>query len=533
MEKIKYVPVIGLEVHIELKTKTKMFCPCLNDTNEKHPNINVCPVCFGHPGTLPVINREAVKNVLKLGLALNGEIPDFSRFDRKHYFYPDLPKGYQISQYQYPLVLGGHLEISATDEKPGDKNFQFSIFNFQTNLKSEINPKPQINPNNQIQNYKKIRLTRIHLEEDTGRLEHKDDSSLVNLNRAGVPLMELVTEPDMESAEEAKKFAEELRLIILYLNISSASMEKGEMRVEANISLKKENDEKLGTKVEIKNLNSFKALQKAVEYEIKRQMEILEKGEKVIQETRGFNDTKEITFSERNKEEAEDYRYFPEPDLPPLKVKKIFDLEELKNSVPELPKEKRQRFKKDFKIKDEQIEIIISDKALADYFENIVSELVAWNKTETTSGKEKAEIENMVQLAVNYFTSDLLGIMKEKFLPIEDLRITPENFAELIKMTAKNEVSSRGAKDILLQMVETGEDPSDIAEKMNLTQENNETALSEIAGKIIAENPKARTDYKNENQNSLQFLVGQMMKETHGKANPQIAAKIIKKILES
>jgi len=504
MEKIKYIPTIGLEIHIELKTKTKMFCFCLNDLYEKHPNTNVCPICFGHPGTLPATNKEAIKKVLKLGLALKSEIPDFSRFDRKHYFYPDLPKGYQISQYQYPLVKGGYLEIPLFRQGCEGQN-----------------------------TFKKICLTRIHLEEDTGSLEHKEDASLVDLNRAGVPLMELVTEPDLASAYEAKKFAEELRLILRYLEISDANMEMGQMRIEANISIKPEIQKKLGTKVEIKNLNSFNSVFKAVDYEIARQTEILEKGEIIIQETRGWHDTKEITFSQRSKEEAEDYRYFPEPDLPWLKVKEIFDLEKMKLEIPELPKEKRARFKNEFKIKDEQIETFISEKQLADYFEQVVSELIAWFETEKNAERNIESIDKLTNLAANYFTSDLIGIMKEKNLIINELRITPENFAELIKMLGENKISSRGAKDILFQMVEIGEDPSVLAEKLNLTQVNDETALYEIARKIIEENPKAKLDFKNDNQNSLQFLMGQMMRETRGKANPKIAQEIIKKILEN
>ena len=280
-----YKPVIGLEIHTELKTKTKMFCGCLNDSEEKNPNVNVCPICLAHPGTLPTINGKAVKFVLKLGMALNAQIPEFSKFDRKNYFYPDLPKGYQISQYDKPLVEGGEL--------------------------------------------KGLKITRIHLEEDTGRLLHAQDgkSSLVDFNRAGVPLMELVTEPDIKSGEEAMSFAKELQLIMRYLGISDADMEKGQMRVEANISLA-EGGERFGTKVEIKNLNSFKAVGESIDYEIKRQSEVLDKGEKVRQETRGWNEFKGITVSQRSKEEAHDYRYFPEPDLPPLDLKKM-DLEKL------------------------------------------------------------------------------------------------------------------------------------------------------------------------------------------------------------
>ena len=546
-------PTIGLEIHTELATKTKIFCDCLNDFNEKHSNINICPICLGHPGVLPTINKKAVKSVLKVGLALNGKIAEFSRFVRKHYFYPDLPKGYQISQYQYPLVIGGYLEIPVIANKAESENFQFPISNFQTNPKSQ-------NPN-----YKRIRIRRIHLEEDTGSLMHKAgaDYSLIDYNRAGVPLMELVTEPDIASAYEAKKFAEELHLILRYLNVSETQMEKGQMRVEANISLQhnipnkfpsseaelldcsaeaavsaakagrrtdKIQTSKLGTKVEIKNLNSFRALEKAIEYEILRQSEILEKGEKVKQETRGWNENKEITFSQRSKEEAEDYRYFPEPDLPKMEVGS-WKLE-VGSELPELPRQKRERFEKEYGIKKETIEILVSDKNLADYFEKVVSEFTAWFETEKNAGAKIAPLENLTNLAVNYLTSDLLSLIKEKELSVAELLITPENFGELIKMLGENKISSRAAKDILLEMFRTGEDPSVLAEKMNLIQVSDEGALEEAAKKIVELNPEAALDFKKGKSNALQFLIGQMMKETKGKANPQVAAALLTKILE-
>jgi len=328
---MKYEPTIGLEIHVELKTKTKMFCASLNDPNEKRPNVNVCPVCMGHPGTLPVINQEAVRYVLICGRALNGKLADYSQFDRKNYFYPDLPKGYQISQYKFPLVEGGELEVEIKNQKS------------------------------------KIKITRIHLEEDAGRLIHAKDetSSLVDFNRAGVPLMELVTEPCINSGEQARKFAEELQLVLRCLDISDADMEKGQMRVEVNISLAVKPPlggltAKLGTKVEIKNLNSFRSVERVVEYEIKRQTAVLEAGEKVIHETRGWDEDKQKTFSQREKEMAHDYRYFPEPDLPPLKISELgFDLR-----LPELPEEKRKRFKEKYGLKDEQVEIFVQDISL-------------------------------------------------------------------------------------------------------------------------------------------------------------------------
>src|SRR3989344_7498130 len=411
-----YQPVIGLEIHVELKTKTKMFCGCLNDPDEKHPNINVCPICLAHPGTLPTINKKAVEAVLKLGLALNSEIPETSKFDRKNYFYPDLPKGYQISQYDQPLVLGGEL-------------------------------------NN-------IRLRRIHLEEDTASLIHGEKGeSLVDFNRAGIPLMELVTEPVIKSGEEAVAFAGELRLILRYLDISDADMEKGQMRVEANVSVSKNSE--LGTKVEVKNLNSFRSVGEAINYEIKRQEEVLEKGELIVHETRGWDEIHKKTKHQRAKEEAHDYRYFPEPDLPPFDLKK-FNHKELKSSLPELPDQKRERFTKEFLLNPEQIEILISDPELSHYFEKSVSELF--------SGKSELEKTKSIQLLFNYLTSDLKGLINEKNITAAELKITPENFADLVVLIIKNEISSRTAKDVLKEMNETGLDPRQIIEKKGLSQ---------------------------------------------------------------
>ena len=307
-------PTIGLEIHVELNTRSKMFCSCPNDPNEQHPNINVCPVCMGHPGVLPVINKEAVRKTIKVGVALNCQISTHSRFDRKSYFYPDLPKGYQISQFYIPLCQNGYLRI----------------------------------------NGRKIRIKEIHLEEDTGRLVHssKDNCSLVDFNRAGVPLMELVTEPDLKSAKEARQFAQELQLILRYLGVSNADMEKGQMRVEANVSLGKEG--RLGTKVEIKNLNSFRSVERGIEYEIKRQKEILDSGKRVIQETRGWDEKQEVTESQREKEYAHDYRYFPEPDLPPLHIDSVY-LKGIKAEIPELPEERRKRFVREYALSQKEI----------------------------------------------------------------------------------------------------------------------------------------------------------------------------------
>lgn len=474
---MEYVATIGLEIHVELKTKTKMFCQCLNDSDEKHPNINVCPVCMGHPGTLPVINKEAVKKVLTVGRALNGKLAEYSQFDRKNYFYPDLPKGYQISQYKYPLVKGGELNG--------------------------------------------IKITRIHLEEDTGKLAHFDHGSAVDFNRAGVPLMELVTEPEIKNSEEARKFAEELQLILRYLDVSDANMEKGEMRVEVNISLSQVSNlksQKLGTKVEIKNLNSFRAVEKAVNHEIKRQGEVLKKGEKIKQETRGWSalggENKGETFSQREKEESHDYRYFPEPDLPALNLTKL-NLGEF--IIPELPQQKRERFKKKYGIKNEQIEILVGDKNLSDYLEKIISGL-----------KEKNEIN----IAVNYLLSDLLSLMKEKMISFSEILIEPQHFSELIKMTASGKISSRVSKDTLRKIVETGKSPFLVVEEENLWQKSDQGLLDDIVRKIIKENRLAVDEYKRGKENAMQFLVGCGMKLTKGVANPETLKKSLKEAIK-
>ncbi|MBI5045464.1 MAG: Asp-tRNA(Asn)/Glu-tRNA(Gln) amidotransferase subunit GatB [Candidatus Niyogibacteria bacterium] len=487
----EYKLTIGLEIHAELKTKTKMFCDSLNDPNEHHPNINICPVCMGHPGTLPVINKQAVECVVRVGMALGGKIPEYSQFDRKNYFYPDLPKGYQISQYKHPLVDGGELLL------PGSG--------------------------------KKIRVTRVHLEEDTGRLVHEGNDSLVDFNRAGVPLMELVTEPDISSAAEARAFAEELQLLLRYLDVSEADMEKGEMRVEANISIAKL-DEERGIKVEIKNLNSFRAVERAIAYEHERQAKVLDDGKKVIQETRGWDEEKQHTFSQRKKESAHDYRYFPEPDLPPLDLadKKYFDLEMLRASLPELPWQKRDRFAREYGVLGDASQMMVADKAMADFFESAISEIMEW----VDGDNGQARRENLIKLAINYTTSDLRALMKNAEGSFGDLRITPENFAELIKMAALGEVSSRGAKEILAEMFSGGGDPSDILESKGLKQVSNESELVNVVQKIIQANPETVVDYKAGKAAALQFLVGQMMKETKGAANPQMAAQALKDTID-
>ena len=481
-----YKPTIGLEIHAELKTNSKMFCSCKNDPNEKRPNFNICPICAGHPGTLPVANEEAIKKVIKTGLALNCKIAEDSKFDRKNYFYPDLPKGYQISQYDQPLCEGGYLEVEG----------------------------------------RKVRITRIHLEEDTGSLVHPEgeDYSLVNLNRAGIPLMELVTEPDITSGREARLFAEELQLILRYLGVSYADMEKGQMRVEVNISVSK--DKKLGTKVEIKNLNSFKVVEKSVDFEIQRQEELLENKEKIVQETRGWHDKKEITFSQREKEEAHDYRYFPEPNLPPMHFDKEY-INEIKLSMLELPEQKRERFKKEYGLDHASVEFFVVNKSLSEYYEKVVSEFEEWTEEE-----EKGEAhKKAAKLVANYLISDIQGLLSGKEFVETEFKITPENFAEFIKMIYKNEISSKVAKMVLADMLNTGADPSTIVDENNWRQMSDDSELEKIIKEVIEKNPKAVEDYKAGKQNAAQFLAGQVMAKTRGTAKPDKVQELLSELL--
>lgn len=465
----EYKLTVGLEVHAELHTESKMFCGCKNDPEEKRPNWNVCPICMAHPGTLPVINRRAVEHVLRVGKALGGTIADFTEFDRKNYFYPDIPKNYQISQYKYPLVTGGVLNG--------------------------------------------VQITRVHLEEDTARSSHdKGDYSLVDFNRAGVPLMELVTEPVIHDAETAGNFGRELQLLLQYLGASEANMEKGQMRVEANISVSNDPN-KFGTKVEVKNINSFRAVERAIAYEMKRHIAVIEEGGTIIQETRGWNDAKQETFSQRKKESSHDYRYFPDPDLPKLKLSEVTDFD---LNLPELPSEKRTRYAHDFGIKTEDIEQYVTDHELGVFFEKVVTVL--------------ANDKELVKLASNYITSDIVGLGTE----VEHdalTHITPETFGELIIMAKKGEVSSRGAKDILKTMVIGGGSPRAIAEKEGLFQKSDEGALLAIIKDVIVNNEKAVGEYRAGKENAVQFLVGQGMKASKGSANPGVLRELFLKEL--
>ncbi|MBI2035705.1 MAG: Asp-tRNA(Asn)/Glu-tRNA(Gln) amidotransferase subunit GatB [Candidatus Liptonbacteria bacterium] len=500
----KYYPTIGLEIHSELATASKMFCDCKNDPEEFHPNINVCPICLAHPGTLPVPNKKAIELLLKVGMALGGEIAKISKFDRKNYFYPDLPKGYQISQYDMPFVKGGELAG--------------------------------------------VKITRVHLEEDTGSLLHGGPSAssgrlatLVDFNRAGIPLMELVTEPVIHDVETAVKFAKELQLVLRYLGASNADMEKGQMRLEANVSISKleglrqseglsgqtdsHGKSVLGTKVELKNINSFKAMESAVKYELDRQAKILEDGGKIHQETRGWDDNKKSTVLQRSKESAHDYRYFPDPDIPPLDTHKLFDLELLRTEIPELPEAKRRRFAEEYSISGDRLEILISDIKFSDYFEKSASEFLEL----LSEGKKEEKIS--YDLLFNYLTHDLRGLLNDEGLTLEDVKFEPEDFAHLVYFAQIEKIGSRAAKDILKKMVLTGGDPENILKEEGLEQISHEAELQAVVLEVIKENPDAVSQYKKGKENALQFLIGKAMAKLKGKGNPQILQSLLKKSL--
>jgi aspartyl-tRNA(Asn)/glutamyl-tRNA(Gln) amidotransferase subunit B len=467
----EYTATIGLEIHAELSTQTKMFCACKNDPDEKRPNVHICPVCMAHPGSLPVINREAVRKVLLVGVALGATLADYTEFDRKNYFYPDIPKDYQISQYAYPLVSGGSLN--------------------------------------------KVTLTRIHLEEDTARSQHEKAESVVDYNRAGVPLMELVTEPNLHSGEEASSFARELQILLRYLGCAEANMEKGEMRVEANISVSKEDT--LGTKVEVKNLNSFRSVEKAIEFEVDRQITALEAGKKLIQETRGWDESRQVTFSQRTKESSEDYRYLPDPDLPKLRVSSIAELsrEALNAELPVLPWEKRVEYQ-NLGISASDTEFFIRDQELGNFFDQ------ARKSLDTSS----------TQLVANYISSDLAG--KREAGESREGWFNPTNaqrVADLVGLIKKGVLSSRGAKDTLSYMMTSDDSPEAIAKEHAFIQQSDSSVLESVIKTILEKHPSVVADFKAGKAASLQFLIGQAMKETKGSANPQVLKELFESAL--
>lgn len=466
-----YTPTIGLEIHAELNTRTKMFCSSANDPHSAAPNTHVCPVCMAFPGTLPVINKEALRHVLRVGAAVGGTLAEYTEFDRKNYFYPDIPKGFQISQYKYPLVSGGELAG--------------------------------------------VTITRIHLEEDTARSQHSGDASLVDFNRAGVPLMELVTEPVIHDAETAVNFAEELQLLLKTLGVSHANMERGEMRVEVNISISEGST--LGTKVEVKNLNSFKSVGKAIDFEIARHLEVIRGGGSVVQETRGFNEVSGTTFSQRLKESAHDYRYFPEPDIPKLNISRIDELSyrNIHSSLPELPWKKRERLT-GLGIKESDVEVLVNDDEYASLFEDEISHY--FNKAED------------IQLALNYLLSDIRGLNPTES-ELKNLR--GGVFAETINLLKEGKLSSRGAKDLLKIMLKNGGKPEYLAQASGLMQISDTKAIEEICIKVVEENPTVVEQVKGGKETALMYLVGQAMKASKGSANPQELKKTFESIMKA
>lgn len=501
---MKYDVIIGLEIHAELKTKSKMMCECDNDPVGKKPNENTCPICLGHPGTLPIPNKQAIDWTILTGLALHCKVNKLSKFDRKNYFYPDLPKAYQISQYDLPFVYDGYMDVDGS----------------------------------------KVAITRIHLEEDTGKNTHPAGKSysLIDFNRASTPLMEMVTEPVLESAEQAKKFCQIYQRILRYLDISNADMEKGEMRCEANISvqeagkwkyegdclIKPVGDYKLSPKVEVKNINSFKAMEKAINYEIKRQTQALENNEKLVQETRGWDENKSETVSQRIKETSADYRYFPEPDIPPIRIS-ADKIEKIKTELSEMPPEKKARFMQQYKLDSETAWILTSSKELANFTENVVSELRAWVDSSRESWEDSEK--KLSKLVSNWMTSELLKYLKygNGLEPIS--KITAENFAELLTLVFQDKINSSAGQTILEHMVEKGGDPSHIMRDQGLEQMDNSEELENVVKEIIEKNPAQAKQYKNGKENLIQFFIGQSMAATKGKANPKKVQEIIRKLL--
>jgi len=506
-------PIIGLEIHVQLKTKSKMFCGCDNTGENQPPNTTVCPICMGHPGVLPVANRQAIEWSVMTAQALNCEIPEFSKFDRKNYFYPDLPKGYQISQYDQPIGVKGFLEI--TDDKGEPK---------------------------------KIQITRLHLEEDAAKNFHSADGrhTFVDYNRACTPLMEIVSEPDMNSPKEAKKFVQELRLMMKYLNVSEADMEKGHLRCDANINLWELDDkgEKIAATpiVEVKNMNSFKSVERAMEYEIKRQTREYQRTKKTIKDhpktTRGWNDDKGVTEQQRTKEEAHDYRYFPEPDLPPLnfspKAPNAIDIIKIKADTVELPAARRERFIKEYQIDKAVAKQLVEDKKLAEYFEEVDSELREWLTALPEMEGTREEIWakhglKVTKLVINWLINKLMSYLNNDNLDITACKITPENFAEFITIIYQKKINSTIAQKLLEIMYQTGKDPSAIIDEQDLTGGTDQIDINKFIETTIAENPDAIANYKKGKTNSIMYLVGQVMKKAHGKAD----AGEVKKLLEN
>ncbi len=480
---MKYEAVIGLEVHTELQTKTKIFCSCRTSFGAD-PNTNVCPVCLGLPGVLPVLNKKVLEYAVRAGLALNCEISRFSKFDRKNYYYPDLPKNFQTSQFDLPICEHGYLDVEVEGEK------------------------------------RRIRITRAHMEEDAGKLVHHgtsitdSDYSLVDYNRTGTPLLEIVSEPDMRSAKEAVAYMEKMRAILQYVGISDCRMEEGSLRCDANVSVRPVGQKELGTKTEIKNINSFKGVERAIEYEAMRQAELLEDGGKVVQETRTWDEKEGVTKSMRTKEEANDYRYFPEPDLVPFTVSDEY-IENIRKSLPELPDARKERYMKEFGLSSEDAVFMTNDKATADYFEAAVD----------AGADPKA--------CVNWLMGEFASQLSTDGIEIAKAPVSAENLAALLKLISKGTISGKIAKKVFATMWKEGGNPEEIVKAQGLVQISDTAELSKLVDEVVGKNPKAAEDFKAGKKKAVGALVGQIMKATKGKANPRVINELLNKKLQS
>ena len=480
---MKYEAVIGLETHVQVRSASKMFCGCANEFGAE-PNTNVCPVCMGYPGVLPVPNKEAILKTVKAGLLTNCRIAKFSKFDRKSYFYPDMPKNYQISQYDLPFCEAGYIHIGGTG------------------FSGEALPE------------KDIRLTRIHLEEDVAKLTHFGGVSGVDYNRAGVPLMEVVSEPDMRSADEAYAYLTGLKEIMQYGGIGDCDMEKGQMRCDVNISLRPVGQEEFGVKIELKNLNSFRAVHRAIDYEIWRQAEVLDNGGTLRQETRGWNDDLGESYLMRTKESAHDYRYFPDPDLMPVTFTDE-DIEKIRATLPELPEAMRSRFVETYAISEYDAQVMTSDRVLAAWFD------------------EAAKSAKTPKLVANWISSELLRLLGEDKIAINECKIAPAQLAELTNLISSGAISGKIGKDVFAEMYATGKAPADIVKEKGLSQVSDAGAIAEFVQQAIAANAKQVEEYKAGNPKVLQYFVGQVMKLSKGKANPQLVVGELKKALDA
>jgi aspartyl-tRNA(Asn)/glutamyl-tRNA(Gln) amidotransferase subunit B len=476
--------VIGLEVHSQLLTKSKMFCTCSTNYANAAPNTHVCPVCMGMPGVLPVINQEAVTYTIMTALALNCSIPEYSKFDRKSYHYPDLMKGYQISQYDIPLSHDGYLTVEVNGQE------------------------------------RRFGITRVHLEEDTARSLHYQGYSLIDINRAGTPLMEIVSEPDMRTPEEARLYMQKLREILIYIGVSSGRMEEGSLRCDANISVRPRGQQKLGVKTEIKNMNSFRSVERALEYEARRQIEVIRNGGVIRQETRGWVENKGITVSQRSKEQADDYRYFPEPDLPPLVISRE-RVAEIQRTLPELPDARRTRYLTEYGLSEQEANVMTEDKALGDFFEQVLAVAPA------------KDVKARAKSASNWVLSEVVRLLNANGHAIQDSPLSPQAVANLLDLLEKERITGKQAKDVLDEAFTSGELPEVIVEKKGIKPPiSDQGTLDRIIDEVLAKNEKAVVDYRKGKTNAIQMLIGQVMKQTRGQAKVDIVQSLLRKKLD-